>query len=226
MQDFPRLYGVPFDKLEQARALHSDLHWKRGRSAYETSYSWLKARGIPRKVGALLDTAPEWRSAELVAGFFEHATPLDTQTGPSYTDLLAVCALENGLGALAVEGKAGETFGQLVDEWEDSEGKISRYAWACAMFGVNPSECRRFRWQLFHRAASAVLEAKRFRAHHAMMLVHDFSGVCSSAPDFMAFAEKVGFVGAATDGLSAPKLVDGVSLRLGWVCDDREKESP
>jgi hypothetical protein len=226
MPDYPRLYGVPIEKLDNARALHSDVHWKRGRSAYETSFSWLRARGVPTKVRSVLDAAVEWRNAELLAGFFEHATALDTQAGPSYTDLLAICGLEGGLGILAVEGKAGETFGQLVSEWRDSPGKEARYAWACELFGVDAKDCSILRWQLFHRAASAVLEAKRFRAAHAVVLVHDFSGVCSSAPDFLAFADTVGLAGAATDALSAPKVVDGVSLRLGWVCDDCEKETP
>lgn len=224
--DYPRLYGFPLETHDHARALHSDVHWKRGRSAYETSFSWLKARGVPAKIRAVLSQAPEWRDPELLAGFFEHATALDTQVGPSYTDLMAVCGLEAGLGVLAVEGKAGETFGPLVNEWMDSPGKQARYAWACAMFGVDAAQCAELRWQLFHRSASAIIEAKRFRADHAVMLVHDFSGVCSSAPDFLTFAEKAGFSGAAIDALSAPKIIDGVSLRLGWVCDDCEKETP
>jgi hypothetical protein len=58
------------------------------------------------------------------------------------------------------------------------------------------------------------------------MLVHDFSGICSSATDFLAFAEKVSLAGAATDALSAPKIIDGVSLRFGWACDDCETETP
>jgi hypothetical protein len=223
--DYPRLYGFPLGTHDHARALHSEVHWKRRRSAYEISFSWLKARGIPPKVRAIRGAAPVWRDAELLAGFFEHATALDTQLGPSYTDLMAVCGLETGLGILAVEGKAGETFGPLVSEWMDTPGKQARYAWACAMFGVDAAACSALRWQLFHRAASAIIEAKRFRARHAVMLVHDFSGACSSAPDFLTFAERAGLDGAGVDSLSAPKMIDGVSLRFGWVCDECEKEA-
>lgn len=223
--DYPRLYGVPLQNLEQARRLHSDLHWKRGRSAFETSNSWIEARGIPKKVAAVLAHAPEWRDAELLAGFFEHGTALDTKIGPSFTDLLTICRLPDGLGVLAVEGKAGEPFGQLVGEWRTSPGREARYAWACEMFALDGSACSALRWQLFHRTASAVLEAKRFRARHAVMLVHDFSGIASSAPDFIAFATAIGIAGAAVGGISEPKIIDGVSLRLAWVCDECAKET-
>jgi len=223
--DYPRLYGVPLANVEQARLLHSELHWKRGRSAFETSYSWIQARGIPVSVAKILAQAPEWRGAELLAGFFEHGTALDTQTGPSYTDLLTLCGLSDGLGVLAVEGKAGEPFGQLVSEWKTSPGREARYSWACEMFGVQAPACVALRWQLFHRTASAVLEAKRFRARHAVMLVHDFSVGAESSTDFLAFAGAVGAAGARVNGISEPKIIDGVSLRLAWVCDHCAKET-
>jgi len=221
-----RLYGSPLDSPEQVRLLLRDpeTQWKRGRSAFETATAWIAARGIPPKVAHVLGQAQEWQDVELVAGFFEHPTALDTQVAPSQTDLMAVCGLVGGVGVIAVEGKAGESFGPVVCEWRTSPGRDSRYAWACGLLGLDGETCANLRWQLFHRTASAILEAKRFRARHVVMLVHDFSGSRSGLPDFVAFAEKLGLVGAAPDVLSAPKIVDGVSLRFGWVCDDRAKE--
>jgi hypothetical protein len=228
MLDYHRLYGWPLENPEQARLLlrDPDLHWKRGRSAFETATAWINARGVPAKVASVLEQAPEWQGAEVAAGFFEHPTALDTQIAPSQTDILVVCGLTSGLGVLAVEGKAGESFGPLVEDWRTSPGRESRYDWACNVFGLDGGVCQNLRWQLFHRTASAVLEAKRFRAAHAVMLVHDFSGAQSSVPDFLAFAERLGLAGAAPDALSAPKIIDGVSLRLGWVCDECAKETP
>jgi hypothetical protein len=226
--DYHRLYGWPLENPEQARLLlrDPDLQWKRGRSAFETATAWISARAVPAKVLKVLSGVPEWSQAELVAGFFEHPTALDTQAAPSQTDILAVCGLANGLGILAVEGKAGESFGPLVGEWKTSPGREARFAWACSMFGLEAGSCDALRWQLFHRTASAIIEAKRFRAKHAVMLVHDFSGSCSSAPDFLTFAERLGLAGAAPDAISAPKIIDGVSLRFGWVCDACAKEGP
>jgi hypothetical protein len=226
--DYHRLYGWPLESPEQARLLLRDpeLQWKRGRSAFETATSWLNARGIPPKVRAVLASAPDWANPELVAGFFEHPTALDTQVAPSQTDLLAICGLYDALGVLAIEGKAGESFGPLVSEWKTTPGREARYAWACDRFGVDGALCGALRWQLFHRTASALIEAKRFRAKHAVMSVHDFSPNASGAPDFLAFADAIGVAGAAVNGISAAKIIDGVSLRLAWVCDDVAKETP
>ncbi len=228
MLDYHRLYGWPLDNPEQARLLlrDPDIQWKRGRSAFETATAWIGARGIPAGVSAVLKQAPEWRDAEVVAGFFEHPTALDTQTAPSQTDLMVVCGLGAGLGVLAVEGKAGESFGPLVGEWKTSPGREKRFAWACAMFGLDASTCGDLRWQLFHRSASAILEAKRFRAAHAIMLVHDFSGAQSGLADYLAFAAKLSLANAAPNALSAARIIDGVSLRFGWVCDECAKETP
>jgi hypothetical protein len=173
----------------------------------------------------VLEQAPEWRAAELVAGFFEHPTALDTQLAPSQTDIMVICGLQTGLGVLAVEGKAAETFGEFVSQWKKSQGREERYAWVCSLLGLDPPQCTGLRWQLFHRTASAILEAKRFRAGHAIMLVHHFSGYHGSVADFQSFAEALGLVGAAPGALSAPKIIGGVSLRFGWVCDDCEKET-
>jgi hypothetical protein len=223
-RNFPSLYGAPLTVPIQVKPLLRDpeLHWKPGRSAYQSAESWVNgslrdAGGLPRAVRCTLDQAEEWRGAEMVVGFFEHATALDTLTGPSSNDVLAVCRLSDTLGVMAVEAKAGETFGELVSVWNTSPGKASRLDWVCSLFGIEPSACNELRWQLFHRTASAVIEAKRFQARHAVMMVHDFSKTPSWVADYCAFANAIGITGAEVGGMSEPKLVDGVSLRLGWT---------
>jgi len=223
-RNYPSLYGAPLIAPIQVKPLLRDpeLHWKPGRSAYQSAESWMKgslreAGGLPRTVRCTLDRAEEWVGAEMVAGFFEHATPLDTLKGPSSNDVLAVCRLPDSLGVMAVEAKAGETFGELVSVWNTSPGRASRLGWACSLFGVEPSACNELRWQLFHRTASAVIEAKRFHARHAVMMVHDFSKTPSWVADYSAFANAIGITGAEVGGMTEAKLVDGVSLRLGWT---------
>lgn len=219
---FTRLYGWPLSEAEQARVLLRDpqIQWKRGRSAFELATAWVGADGLtPASVRAVLDQAPEWRDAELLAGFFEHPTYLDTWRGPSQTDLFVVMRLSKSLGALAVEGKAGESFGELVADWNTSQGRTARLDWACALFDVPAVEAGALRWQLFHRTAAAVLEARRFHALHALMLVHDFSGADVGLADYRAFAERIGVRGAGAGVLSEPRDMNGVTLRLGWVSD-------
>jgi Domain of unknown function (DUF6946) len=217
--DYPRLYGAPLSSPEQAQALLRDpqLHWKKGRSAYELAHAWVGPGGTPKSVMGLFETAPEWRGATLIAGFVEHGTALDTMAGPSWTDLLAIMCVQDRLGVVAVEGKAGESFGPLIGDWNTTPGREARLRWACAMFGVDAGVANALRWQLFHRTASAVIEAKRFCAKQAMMLVHDF-GAGVGLDDYRSFAAALGF-SAGEDTLSNARTVEGVALRLGWLRD-------
>jgi hypothetical protein len=83
------------------------------------------------------------------------------------------------------------------------------------------------RYQLLHRAASAILEAQRYRAKTAVLLVHSFSDDKKGVADFSAFLQAVGFAPPAPGNLAGPVDRDGVSLYAGWVQDEAPPdESP
>ena len=222
MKDYPRLYGYPLTEPIQVQPLLRDpeKHWKKGRSAYEVAHSWISNNAVPPAVAALVAKAPEWADVQIISGFFEHSTALDTMAAPSCTDMLAVCRLRDSLGVLAVEGKAGEPFGELVSVWNTTPGRSARLDWACALFGVDREQAATLRWQLFHRTACAVKEAQRFCAPSAIMVVHDFGLEASGKDDFAAFAQAIGAEEAGVDAISKPVTVEGVALRLAWVRDN------
>jgi hypothetical protein len=230
MRNYPALYPAPMLNPSSVQALLRDpsVHWKKGRSAYEAAHTWVASQlnepnGWPKEVDALLQTAPEWAGARLVTGFFEHATPLDTDRGPTNTDLLILARATSALGVIAVEAKAGEPFGDKVEQWNTTAGRADRLRWACDVLGMDPTRCGPLRWQLFHRTAAAILEAQRFCAPQAMMLVHDFAPEPCWVEDYKAFAEVAGFVGAEVGAASEAKSVGGVIMRLGWAQGDLTK---
>ena len=94
-----------------------ELHWKKGRSAFELSSAWMQANGLPLPVRAVVEQAPEWRSTKFLEGIFERETELPGKGRPSQTDLLAIVALKDGNAILGVEGKVDEPFGPIVDDW-------------------------------------------------------------------------------------------------------------
>src|SRR5688572_7437764 len=57
------------------------------------------------------------KSAKLIDGFLERQTDLGSLGHHSQTDLLVIAGLNQGLAVLAIEGKAGEPFGEYVHEW-------------------------------------------------------------------------------------------------------------
>jgi hypothetical protein len=76
------------------------------------------------------------------------------------------------------------------------------------------------RYQLLHRSASAVIEARRFNAQKALMMVHYFGQLRESAnesfQDYCRFLELFGKHGRA-NSLVLAKNIRGVNLYLGWV---------
>ena len=197
-----------------------EAHWRAGYSAQELAVSWAGAENdFPTTVRAVLETAPEYAGAELIDGFFEREVELGTKGRNSQTDLMVVAGLGDELGIIAVEGKVDESFASIVSEWNDSPGKQQRLNHLCRTLSLDPSNVGDLRYQLFHRTASAIREAKRYRCSHAVMLVHSFSSTHRWFEDFQAFASALGQSVAHTDQCSEARVFEGVSLRLAWVSD-------
>ena len=197
-------------------------HWKAGYSARELVLAWHNApSGIPKSVRSVIESRPEFGSTELIDGFFEREVDLRTPGRNSQTDLMAVVAWGEKLGTIAVEGKVDEPFGELVLAWNDgSAGKERRLAGLCATLGIDPDRAQGLRYQLLHRAASAVYEAQRYRCHQAIMLVHSFSSAKKWFYDFADFSDSMGISVSAPNTISASKKCDGISLNLAWVSDE------
>jgi Domain of unknown function (DUF6946) len=194
-------------------------HLRKGRSAYELATSWVGAKDIPATVWRVLDTAEEYQGAELVEAFFKRQVDLRTPGRPSQTDLLAFVRLADGHAVIAIEGKVDEPFGPIVVDWNTGPGKEGRLQALCKELGIPPEEAKPLRYQLFHRAASAVFESQRYGVNRAAMLLHSFDPNSAGFADFTAFSRALGVGEPAVDGMTGAKSVGGVDLRLGWVRD-------
>ncbi len=195
-------------------------HWRAGYSAQELAKAWSGAQSdFPRAVRAVLKTAPEYAQAELIDGFFEHEVDLGSPGRNSQTDLMVIAGLDDELAIIAVEGKVEESFDQLVANWNGTSGKQNRLEHLCGTLGLDVGHVGSIRYQLLHRTASAIYEAKRYRCHHALMLVHSFSATRRWIEDFAAFSCAMGLPLQQPNLCSSAKTCEGVSLRLAWVCD-------
>jgi hypothetical protein len=81
---------------------------------------------------------------------------------------------ENSLVSIAVEGKVEEPFDKTLGEWKTdaSMGKEVRFSYLMEILGLREPIPDSVRYQLLHRTASAVIEAERFGAQNAVMLIH------------------------------------------------------
>jgi hypothetical protein len=74
-------------------------------------------------------------------------------------------------------------------------------------------------YQLLHRTASAVIEARRFNARYAVMLVHSFSHTASWFDEYSRFLNLFDVV-AEKNVLHHLHTVDGIGLYTAWITGD------
>lgn len=193
-------------------------HWRPGYSARTLAYSWQEANGFPSEVNEAL--APTFAELELLLALPEHQVRLPGGARASQNDIWVLARAQGQLVSVAVEGKVSEPFGPTIQEWraDSSPGKTERLQYLLSLLELD-SVPDTMRYQLLHRTASAIIEAQRFNAPHAVMLVHSFSQSSEWFEDFAAFAELLG--GVATEGCAIHVgSRSGVSLSLAWVRGD------
>ncbi len=138
----------------------------------------------------------------------------------SQCDVFALLGGASPLTAVSIEAKVRESFGPTIRDWLDlgAEGRHVRLKGICEILGVRDPDPN-LRYQLFHRTAAAVLEARRFQTHHAAMIVHSFAQDHMNFDDFAAFCQATG-ARAQIDQSDQITLPGGITLRLGWATGD------
>jgi hypothetical protein len=199
--------------------------WRSGYSAKALAHCWQGADEFPSSVRTVLEKAPFplLHDLTMLLGIPEHRVPLPGGHRASQTDLFVLAKATNGdLIAITVEGKVAEPFGPRVSEWLVAEaagpsaGKLERLAFLCRRLELPGEECNAVRYQLLHRTVSALLEAERFNAAYALMLVHSFSASSAWFEDYASFARLLG-AEAEVDAVAHAGRRDGIDLYLGWV---------
>ncbi len=93
-----------------------------------------------------------------------------------------------------------------------------------AAFAATCRAIRLIPYQLLHRTASAIYEARRYRAEVAVMMVHSFDPHDPGFEDFARFAVAMGIPDAAATRVVGPVTRDGVAIYLGWTADRPSNE--
>ena len=197
-----------------------ELHWATGYSARTLAHSWEAAAGLPPEIAQLLKSLGG--EAELLLALPEHKTPLPGGRRESQSDVFALLRVAGQLVACTIEGKVDEPFGPTVEEWlvDASSGKQERLGYLAKLLGLSEPVAGDVRYQLFHRTASAVVEAQRFGASGAAMIVHSFSPDARWFEDYARFCALFGLTAKAGQLLTA-RLPDGKLLYLGWAGGDQ-----
>lgn len=181
--------------------------------------AWQEADGFPAPIAAILEKADEpFRSLTPLLIFPEHKVSLPGGRRDSQNDVWVLARHERGLASITVEGKVSESFGDTLDKWrkDASPGKRQRLAFLLRTLGISGDPPGTIRYQLLHRAASALMEAERFHADTALMVVHSFSRKDVGLPDFSAFTRLFG-VPSYADEIVRLNRPSGIPLYAMWV---------
>jgi len=222
----PHIY-VPARSPRDWRRLLAEprKHWRRGYSARATAYAWQEADAFPSEIAALLASAIDenLRQVELLLAIPEHKVYFPPMQGhPSQSDVFVLGKAINGdLVSIAVEAKVSEPFDLTVDEWiaDPTRGKTERLGFLKEKLRIADKPIGKIRYQLMHRLSSALLEAERFSAKYAILVVHSFSQLDEWFDDFAAFLSLYGQE-AKVGELAPLDLKTPTKVFAGWARGD------
>lgn len=208
----------PTPEVWRALLKDPEKHWRDGYSAKELAMSWLHADGFPPKVESVLRRSPHFHDIEMLLGVPEHRVSVPGRGPDSQNDVWVLAQAGGRFVSIAVEGKVEESFDDTVGELlvGASVNRRFRHAGLAKILGLDDAIPNDIRYQLVHRTASAILEAQRFNAAHAIMLVHSFSQSHTHFGDFERF---VGLFdcAASRDTVISVGEWSGVQLHFAWV---------
>ena len=198
--------------------------WRTGYSAKTLAHCWEADDGLPSEIVSLIKTVPRYEDEEpkLLLAVPEWKVPLPGGRAKSQNDVMALIGVGRDLMIAAVEGKVSEPFGETIGKWyaKPSDGKTERLRYLCDLLGTAFPPPSHLRYQLFHRAASAVKESRRFRTPTPAMIVHSFAPRRAGFADYAAFVAALG--GSPELGrMTEVRVSEGSTLLLGWACGDK-----
>jgi hypothetical protein len=212
------------------RLASPDRQWKRGFSAFETAVAWesasASASGLPPPLETLLRKSGFGEPVLLLA-VAEHKVDLPGGNAASQSDVWAIINTKAGLLSLTVEAKAREVFGdEILGKWLEAgktelsiENRKVRWNHIRANLPVADS-FHEVRYQILHRCAASVIEAKRLGCPNAAFVVQAFGKPDTDDLDvnFLAFEVFCAAVRLpAARGSLSTTSVDGISLSIGWI---------
>jgi hypothetical protein len=211
------------------RLAKPETQWRRGFSAFETAVSWETASsqptGLPEPISALF-RGSVFGEATLLLAIGEHKVSLDGGRADSQCDVWALLRTDSAGISLSVEAKANEAFG---------EGNEALENWLVAGESARSHRNREDRWkhisahlpsstkdayslvpyQVLHRCAAAVIEAKRFGLPDAAFVVQSFGAPFESFAAFSRICKAVNL--EVERGQMQVTKVGEIRLGIGWA---------
>jgi hypothetical protein len=176
---------------------------------------------LPRPIAELFrDTIYE--NPVLQLAIAEHEVDLPGGLAASQCDVWAIVNTSVGMLSLTVEAKAREVFGDdILERWlvahgTDESKSNRKIRWDYVQSHLPKSDSFfQVCYQILHRCAASVIEAKRLGFQHAAFIVQAFNTPEESFQNYAAFCQALKVPGMR--GSLATNSVDAISLSVGWA---------
>jgi hypothetical protein len=221
----------------RGRLASPETQWRQGYSALETAVSWEGASayesGLPESIIELF-RGTCYTDPVLMFAIAEHKVPLAGLGRDSQSDVWALLNTNAGFVSMSVEGKAKEAFGEgneplttwlvskTTEEFRNKRKEASRInrkiRWGFIqkhLPSISESGYSQVAYQLLHRCASAVIEARRLRLNHAVFVVQAFKSPQKSFEEYSKLCRAMSL--NPVRGQMQITAVNGVRLGIGWV---------
>jgi len=224
------VFFVPALSAEDWKPLLAEphKHWKTGYSAKSLAYCWHSAnRNFPHSVLKVFKSSGNntFQNIKMLMAFPEYKTFLPPVGGrPSQSDIFILARSDGRLVSIVVEGKALEGFGDTVNEWlaNKSSGKITRLDYLLNLLSLKSVDFGPCKYQLLHRTASAVIEADKFNATVALVLIHSFGDDPQAFSDYKQFLTLFSVNNVTENSIVYGKKVGRIDLFFSWVKGERK----
>jgi hypothetical protein len=198
-----------------------EKHWKNGYSAQIIAEAWEHVNGdFPLEIKTIFTTSEidHFSKVELLLAFPEWKVYLPPRGHPSQNDVFVLGRDAQGnLLTLMVEAKVAESFGERLESWLSTPGRQQRLDFIQSKLGLATGLPPNIRYQFLHRAVSAVVEAERFRAKSAIMLIHSFSKDRMGFADYVEFLKLFGVNNVQVGKLYLLTKLNKIEIYAGWV---------
>jgi len=188
------------------------------------AYCWEAVDGFPPEVAQALsqNDSPLLAGLTPVLAVPEFKVPLPGGVRASQNDVFVLARSAAGPVSIMVEGKVNESFGPTLHRWigQDSPGRQERLRFLMRSLGLRSQPQGAIRYQLLHRAASAILTGEQYHAAAAVLVVHSFSETLVGWPDYQAFARLFG-VDAEKGAVQHLGRRSRIPLFGAWVIGDQ-----
>ena len=201
-----------------------DKHWKTGYSARTLAHCWHDADGWPAEINAIFiqSDVAAFQQAEPLLVIPELITPIAGSGEYPHSDVFVLAKTSDGqLVSITIEGKVNEPFGtrnEPVHNWKrsgDEANRRTRLEFLLRKIALSETQADNAPYQLIQRTASAVVEAERYNARYAVMLVHSFSPTHSNYDAYRTFLSAFG-IDAEPGQLVELSRFDGIRIFTGW----------